>query len=71
MDPIIIVGDSTGTTHCLKLSPNLRKQNKEIKKAAKNGEEKLVRQLEIKKLERLLQQVSLNNRKTDSDDELQ
>ena len=61
--PVILVGDSSGVTHCLKMSPNLRRQNKEIKKAAKNKDENLVRKLEIKKLERLLEQVSFSQDK--------
>ena len=65
--PVILVGDSSGMTHCLKLSPNLRRQNKEIKKALRDEEFSLVRKLEVKKLERLLEQVSFSQDK-DSDD---
>ena len=64
--PVILVGDSCGVTHCLKLSPNCRRQNKEIKKAVRDNDEKLVRRLEVKKLERLLEQVSFSRDK-DSD----
>ena len=31
--PIIIVGDSKGVVHCLKLSPNLRRQSKEARRS--------------------------------------
>ena len=65
--PVVMVGDSAGTTHCLKLSPNCRKQNKEIKKAVRENDDQLVRKLEVKKLERLLEQVSFAH-KSDSDD---
>ena len=44
-----------------------RKQNKEIIKALKNEDNKLARKLEIKKLEVLLEQVSVNNPDDDSD----
>ena len=64
--PVILVGDSSGVTHCLKLSPNCRRQNKEIKKAVRDNNEKLARKLEIKKLEILLEQVSFSRDK-DSD----
>ena len=72
-DPVIIVGDSSGVTHSLKLSPNLRsvrlgtlrtynhlldrKKTKEMLKAEKNEDDKLLRRLEREKLERLVQQV--------------
>ncbi|TRY67482.1 hypothetical protein TCAL_05969 [Tigriopus californicus] len=55
--PILIVGDSKGTVHCVKLSPNLRRQTKEVKTALANKEPKKALELEIKKLENLLAMV--------------
>ena len=55
--PIIVVGDSKGTIHCLKLSPNLRKQTKEVRTAMINKEPKKALELEIRKLESLLAMV--------------
>ena len=51
------VGDSKGTVHCLKLSPNLRRQSKEVKTALLNKDLKKAGEMEIKKLEQLLGQV--------------
>ena len=81
--PMLLVGDSAGVTHSLKLSPNLRwprklwkklnmasyfrKENKEILKAKRDQDDKLAHKLEVKKLEILLQQVSQN--KNDENDE--
>ena len=55
--PILIVGDSRGQIHCLKLSPNLRKQTKEVKTAIINKDPKKALELEVKKLEVLLAMV--------------
>lgn len=55
--PILIVGDSRGIIQCLKLSPNLRKQTKEVKAALLNKDTKKALELEIKKLEVLLAMV--------------
>ena len=55
--PLIIVGDSRGHTHSLKLSPNLRRQSKEVKMAMVSKDFKKAAQLEIKKLDDLLSQV--------------
>ena len=55
--PIIIVGDSKGAIHCLKLSPNLRRQTKEVRTAMLNKEPKKALELEIRKLESLLAMV--------------
>ena len=49
------VGDSAGAVHTLKLSPNLRTQEEQIQKAAKEGNKQLVKNLEMKKLEKLLE----------------
>ena len=80
--PIIIVGDSkgnmlsswflfstyfSGTVHCLKLSPNLRRQSKEVKTALLNKDLKKAGEMEIKKLEQLLGQV----REPDVDSDLE
>ena len=46
-----------GTVHCLKLSPNLRKQTKEVRVALANKEPKKALELEVKKLENLLARV--------------
>ena len=65
--PIIIVGDSRGVVHCLKLSPNLRRQSKEVKTALLNKDLKKAGEMEIKKLEQLLGQV----REPDNDSDLE
>ena len=65
--PIIIVGDSKGVVHCLKLSPNLRRQSKEVKTALLNKDLKKAGEMEIKKLEQLLGQV----REPDNDSDLE
>ncbi|XP_023325697.1 dynein intermediate chain 1, axonemal [Eurytemora carolleeae] len=56
-EPLIIVGDSCGHVHSLKLSPNLRRMNKETQQAILNKEPNLVKAAEIRKLEKLLEQV--------------
>ena len=55
--PIIIVGDSRGHIQSLKLSPNLRKQSREVRQALLNKDTKKAGELEIKKLDDLLAQV--------------
>ena len=55
--PIIIVGDSRGHIQSLKLSPNLRRQNREVKQALLNKEVKRAGELEIKRLDAILAQV--------------
>ena len=57
VEPIIVVGDSRGYAHSLKLSPNLRKRTKEAQIAYNNQDMKEFSQLEMKKLEQLLNQV--------------
>ena len=42
-EPVLVVGDTAGTIHSLKLSPNLRKKTKEIIRAAQNGSQREVR----------------------------
>lgn len=46
-----------GLVQCLKLSPNLRKQTKEVKNAMLNKDTKKALELEVKKLETLLAMV--------------
>jgi hypothetical protein len=43
---------------CLKLSPNLRRQSKEVKAALLNKDLKKAGEMEIKKLDQLLGQVA-------------
>ena len=42
-EPVLVVGDTAGTIHSLKLSPNLRKKTKEIIRAAQQGSDRDVR----------------------------
>ena len=53
----MIVGDSRGIVHSLKLSPNLRKRSKEAQKAIADEDMKEYMKLEVKKLDQLLTQV--------------
>ena len=55
--PIIIVGDSRGEIISLKLSPNLRRQSKEVKLATIAKDMRKAAMMEVKKLENLLAQV--------------
>lgn len=48
--------------HCHKLSPNLRKQTKDVKMALLNKNMAKAAELEINKLEVLLAQVKFENR---------
>ena len=54
----VIVGDSQGKVHSLKLSPNLRKRSKEeeVSISEEEGPEEL-RRLQVVKLGRILAQV--------------
>ena len=56
-EPLLIVGDSKGRVHSFKLSPNLRIRTKEASSAIAMGEEKVFRQLEVKKMKKILEQV--------------
>lgn len=56
-EPVLIVGDSTGVIHSLKLSPNLRKKTKEAKRALDNKDVKEFKRVEVSKLEKILSQV--------------
>ena len=55
--PVIIVGDSLGHIHCLKLSPNLRRQCKEVRMAILNKDLTAAGEFEVGKLRKLLAQV--------------
>lgn len=57
VEPLLIVGDSKGRVHSFKLSPNLRIRTKEASSAIAMGEEKVFRQLEVKKMKKILEQV--------------
>ena len=46
-------------SQCLKLSPNLRRQSKEVKAALLNKDLKRAGEMEIKKLDQLLGQVGM------------
>ena len=68
--PIIIVGDSRGHIQSLKLSPNLRRQTREVRQALLSKDTKKAGELEVKKLDDLLAQVrdqhTLNSEDHDS-----
>ena len=59
--PLVVVGDSAGNVHSVKLSPNLRRQSKEMKLALLNKDTKTAGELEVKKLEILLAQVRIHH----------
>ena len=65
--PIIIVGDSVGHIHCLKLSPNLRQQSKGVRMAILNKDLRAAGELEVGKLRKLLAQVKEAEEDTDND----
>ena len=54
---MIIVGDSRGAVHSLKLSPNLRRRTKEAELALQMEDMFKFRQAEVTKLEKILSQV--------------
>ena len=66
--PIIIVGDCQGRVISLKLSPNLRKQAKDVKIALISKDTKKAGFLEVKKLKDLLYQVQYENVDHDKDE---
>ena len=49
--------DFRGFVQCLKLSPNLRKKTKAIKSAAMGKDDRKILQLEMKKLESIMEMV--------------
>ena len=51
------MGDGNGVVRSMKLSPNLRKRNKQTDEALKENNFKLFRHLEYSKLEDILAQV--------------
>ena len=55
--PVIIVGDSRGQIHCLKLSPNLRRQSKDVRMAILSKDLVKAGELEVRKLKILLSQI--------------
>ena len=55
--PILVIGDSKGDIHSLKLSPNLRRLSKEVKVATISKDLKRAGILEVKKLNDLLAHV--------------
>ena len=65
-EPLLIVGDSKGVVHSVKLSPNLRKRTKEAEEALKDNDMKGFNKLEVSKLEDILAQVIPAS--TDKDD---
>jgi dynein intermediate chain 1 len=73
VEPVVMVGDSVGQAHSLKLSPNLRKKTEDGKKdgekeAGLTEEEhrRKQRELEVTKLKKVLSQVI---QREDSDEE--
>ena len=59
VEPLVIVGDSGGKVHSLKLSPNLRKKprSKAAEEAIKNDDMEALYKEEIVKLKKILAQV--------------
>ena len=70
-EPVIVVGDSRGHVHTLKLSPNLRKRTKDAQAAFNHGEVKLFREMERRKIEKIVDQVMepISKDRLDSDGE--
>ena len=66
MTPLCFIFSNRGFVQCLKLSPNLRKQTKEVKTALINKDPKKALEFEVKKLETLLAMV----REPDENDKL-
>jgi dynein intermediate chain 1 len=65
VDPVMIVGDSQGQVHCLKLSPNLRKKTVVVEKAQEEKphpgqdeeDRRRLKMLEVTKLRKILSQI--------------
>ena len=73
-EPVVILGDSTGKVHSLKLSPNLRKKNVPKEKASeKDGgpaeDARRLLEMEITKLKKILSQVISRDAKAESEGE--
>ena len=60
---------SRGSVHCLKLSPNLRKQTREVKAALVDKDEKKALMFETKKLESILAMVREPDENEEDDQE--
>ena len=60
-----------GFVQCLKLSPNLRKQSKDIERALRIKNNKKVQELQVKKLQTILEMVREQDGPTvnDTDDD--
>ena len=56
-EPVVLVGDSRGHVHTLKLSPNLRKRSKEAQAALNNNEINKFNEMEAKKIGQIVDQV--------------
>ena len=59
VEPLVILGDSSGAVHSLKLSPNLRKKprSKAAEEAIKNDDMKALYKEDVLKLTKILAQV--------------
>ena len=69
-EPVLVVGDSRGHVHTLKLSPNLRKRSKEAQTALNNNDDKVFRDIEVRKLETIVSQVMEPIHRESSDSEI-
>ena len=56
-EPVVLVGDSKGYVHTLKLSPNLRKRSKDAQAALNNNEMNRFNEMEAKKICQIVDQV--------------
>ena len=56
-EPVVLVGDSRGHVHTLKLSPNLRKRSKEAQASLNNNEINKFNEMEAKKIGQIVDQV--------------
>lgn len=60
-EPLLIIGDSLGMVHAMKLSPNLRKKDKKTMEALRDNNVKLLKKIEFSKLDEILSQVIPKN----------
>ena len=60
-EPLLIIGDSLGMVHAMKLSPNLRKKDKKTIEALRDNNVKLLKKIEYTKLDEILSQVIPKN----------
>lgn len=56
-EPVVLVGDSKGYVHTLKLSPNLRKRSKDAQTALNNNEMNRFYEMEARKICQIVDQV--------------